>query len=188
MKRAFIVHGWDGYPGEGWRPWLKKKLQDKGFEVFVPQMPDTKKPTVEVWVPFLKKLVGKVKKDDFFIGHSLGCITIMRLFENLSPEEKSGGGVFIAGFGTDLSYPGYNHELASFFNATINWARIKAHCSKFIAIHSSNDPLVSLENAELFKQMLKAETIVVPDMKHFSGDDGITELPIALESVLKIAS
>ena len=22
-KRAFIIHGWDGYPDEGWFPWLK---------------------------------------------------------------------------------------------------------------------------------------------------------------------
>lgn len=25
-KRVFLIHGWEGYPEEGWRPWLKKKL------------------------------------------------------------------------------------------------------------------------------------------------------------------
>lgn len=24
-KRVFITHGWDGYPEEGWFPWLKKE-------------------------------------------------------------------------------------------------------------------------------------------------------------------
>lgn len=186
MKRVFIIHGWEGSPEEGWRPWLKKKLVDKGFEVIVPQMPDTKNPTVEVWVPFLKNLVGKVDTGDIFLGHSLGCITILRFLESLKDGEKVAGAVLIAGFGADLKYNGYNHELASFFNADINWAKIKSRCDKFISIHSSNDPWVSLENSELFKQMLEAETVVVPDMKHFSGDDGLIELPIALESVLKL--
>jgi len=29
QKRVFIIHGWDGYPEEGWFPWLKKKLKEK---------------------------------------------------------------------------------------------------------------------------------------------------------------
>jgi esterase/lipase len=36
MKKVFIIHGWDGYPEEGWFPWLKKELEKKGFSVFVP--------------------------------------------------------------------------------------------------------------------------------------------------------
>ncbi len=186
MKRIFIIHGWEGYPEEGWRPWLRKKLENEGFEVIVPAMPDTKTPTLEVWLPFLKNLVGKPTNNDFFVGHSLGCITILRLIESLEKSEKVGGAVLIAGFGTDLKYNGYEQELSSFFNASINWAKIKTHCSKFISIQSSNDPWVSIENNELFKQMLNAKTVVVPNMKHFSGDDGIRELPIALDSVIEL--
>jgi hypothetical protein len=26
-KRVFIIHGWEGYPEEGWFPWLKKELE-----------------------------------------------------------------------------------------------------------------------------------------------------------------
>lgn len=31
MKRVIIVHGWDGYPEEGWFPWFKKELEEKGL-------------------------------------------------------------------------------------------------------------------------------------------------------------
>ena len=27
MRRVFIIHGWGGYPEEGWFPWLKKELK-----------------------------------------------------------------------------------------------------------------------------------------------------------------
>ena len=58
MKRVYIVHGWGGYPEEGWFPWLKKELEAKGFEVHVPQMPNADKPRMETWVPALAQAVG----------------------------------------------------------------------------------------------------------------------------------
>lgn len=26
-KRIFIIHGWDGFPEEGWFPWLNKAME-----------------------------------------------------------------------------------------------------------------------------------------------------------------
>ena len=65
---------------------------------------------------------------------------------------------------------------------------IQRHCPKFIAIHSDNDPYVSLHYGDLFKEKLGAEVIIEHNKKHFSGDEGITELPIVLNSILKIAN
>jgi len=57
LKKAFLIHGWEGYPEEGWRPWLKNKLEKEGFSVFVPAMPDTKYPKMDVWLKHLAKIV-----------------------------------------------------------------------------------------------------------------------------------
>ncbi len=57
-KRVFIIHGWYGYPEEGWFPWLKKELESRGFKAQVPSMPNPKHPKIEEWVSFLKELVG----------------------------------------------------------------------------------------------------------------------------------
>ncbi len=46
MKRAVIVHCWDGYPEYCWYQNTKKELEDKEFEVLVPQMPETHSPKV----------------------------------------------------------------------------------------------------------------------------------------------
>ena len=32
MKRVFIIHGWDGYPEEGWFPWLKEELEKEDLK------------------------------------------------------------------------------------------------------------------------------------------------------------
>lgn len=183
MKRIFLIHGWEGYPEEGWRPWLRDELEKRGFEVYVPAMPNTKHPKMNAWVRHLSKIVGVPDKDCYFVGHSLGCITILRYLETLKKEQEVGGVVLVAGFTSNLGYT----ELKSFFAKPINWKKIKVHCKKFVAIHSDNDPYVSLHYGDFFKKELNATVIVKHGMKHFSGDDGITKLPVVLNLLLNMS-
>lgn len=61
-KRVFIIHGWGGYPDEGWLPWLKIELEKKNFEVFIPAMPDTDEPKINSWVSHLQKIAADANK------------------------------------------------------------------------------------------------------------------------------
>jgi len=183
-KRVFIIHGWEGRPEEGWRPWLKKELEDRGFIVSVPAMPNTNNPKMQKWVSCLAELVGKSKPEDYFVGHSLGCITILRYLEGLKDGEKVGGAVLVAGFTDDLGYK----ELSSFFEAPVDFSKVKSRARAFVAIHSDDDPYVALSYGDVFKEKLGAKLIISHNMKHFSGDDNIFELPVALEAVLGISN
>ena len=98
-----------------------------------------------------------------------------------------GGVVLVAGFGHDLAYSGYKGELSSFFKTPVDWDKIKKHCKNFVAIHSDDDPWVSLKHNALFRDKLGAKAIVEHNMKHFSGDDGIMELPVALKELLEMS-
>ncbi len=183
MPKAFLIHGWEGRPEEGWRPYLKKELTKKGFEVFVPAMPDTKNPKMSAWLKHLKKIAGSPTGQHYFVGHSLGCITILRYLESLKSREKTGGAVLVAGFTSNLGYK----ELSSFFARPINWRKIKSRCPKFTAIHSDNDPYASLHYADFFREKLGARIVIERNKKHFSGGDGITKLPSALQAVLRLS-
>lgn len=183
MRRVYIVHGWEGYPEEGWRPWLKKELEARGFKVFIPAMPNTKNPKQVEWVAHLQSVVGTPDEECYFIGHSLGCIGILRYLETLPEKTKVRGVILVAGFDNDLGVP----ELSDFFKTPINWNKIKSHSDTFISIQSDNDPYNLLPFNQVFKEKLGAETIVEHNKKHFSGDDGITELPIVLQFLLRIA-
>ncbi|UCD07446.1 MAG: serine hydrolase family protein [Candidatus Aenigmatarchaeota archaeon] len=182
-KRAFLIHGWEGYPEESWRPWLRDMLKEKGFTVINPAMPDTDHPKMNEWLEFLIKTVSNPNKDCYFVGHSLGCITILRYLETLEEGQEIGGAVLVAGFCDNLGY----EEINSFFEKPIDWDKINSHCKKFIAINSDNDPYVPLKHADIFKEKLGAEVLIKHNMKHFSVDDGINELAVALEAVLKIS-
>ncbi len=184
-KRVFIVHGWEGYPEEGWFPWLKIELEKKDFEVHVPALPNSNTPLREEWVPFLSKTVGVPDKNCYFVGHSLGCITILRYLENLPKEQKIAGVVLVAGFGENLNYEGYGDELKSFFETPLNWVKVKETCKNFVAIQSDNDPWVPTKFGRQFKELLGAELTELPGM-HFSGSDGVMTLSSALEAVLEL--
>ena len=187
-KRAFLIHGWEGYPEEGWHPWLKQELEKKGFDVYVPVMPDIASPTMSKWVPSLAKVVGKADENCYFVGHSLGCVTILRYLETLKEGQKIGGVVLVAGFGHDLEYADYKGELSSFFRTPVEWEKIKRHCKKFVAVHSDDDPWIPLKHSILFRDKLGDKVIIEHNMKHFSGDDGIMELPVVLDELLKMAN
>lgn len=170
---------------------MKKELEDRGFEVFVPQLPEPEKPRIYNWVPTLAKVVGIPDEETYFIGHSMGCQTIARYLESLPENIKVGGAVFVAGFFKRLTGLEDDPEVQAtdhhWLGAPINLDKVKAHLGKSIAIFSDNDPWVPLDNQDDFREKLGSEIIIKHQMDHFSGSNNITELPVALEYLLKIS-
>ena len=190
MKRVIIVHGWDGYPEEGWFPWLKNELEKKGFEVLVPQLPQPKIPRIENWVPKLAETVGTPDENTYLVGHSMGCQTIARYLEALPEGVKIGGAVFVGGFFkrlTDINGEEEQEVVNHWLKAPLDLQKVKSHLLGGIAIFSDNDHFVPLDNTGDFRDKLGSEIIIKKGMGHFSGGDKTFELPTALESVLKLA-
>lgn len=187
MKKAIIVHCWDGFPGYCWYPYVKRELEKKDFLVEVPAFPETEKPILDNWLPVLKEKVGKPDENTYLIGHSVGCITILRYLESLD-NELLGGVILVAGFTDDLGFK----ELENFFTKEINFEKIRKHAKKFTAIHSDNDPFVPMRHGDFLKEKLGAELIVKDNYKHFSGhvdkEESCVELPDVVENILKISS
>jgi len=171
-------------------PWLKEELEKKGFEVIAPQMPNTDYPKIDEWVGFLIKKVNEPDENTYFIGYSIGCQTILRYLEKLPKDKKISGALFVAGWfnlkpaamedkeDVEISKP--------WIETPIDYSKILEHTKNFTAIFSDNDPDVPIEDAELFKEKLGAKIIIQHNKGHFRGEDGIIELPVILEQLLKI--
>lgn len=183
QKRVVIIHGWEGYPEEGWFPWLKRALTARGFAVAVPQMPHADAPQLPEWLATMQRVVGTADRDTYFVGHSLGCYTIAKYAETLSPETTVGGAVFVAGFSGRLNIP----ELENFYKTPLAWETIKRRMPRVIAIHSDDDPYVPLARGEELKEKLGADLRVESGWKHFSGSEGARELPFVLDAVLELS-
>ena len=191
QKRLFIIHGWDGHPKEGWFPWLKTELESRGFIVFVPQLPKANEPRINNWVPALKEAVGVVDKQTYFVGHSMGCQTIVRYLEGLPEGKKVGGAVFVAGFLKRLSNLEDDDVVRSvvdeWMRTSLNLNKVKTHLDKSVAIFSDNDPYVPINNQEEYRDVLGSKIVIKHNKKHFSGSTGTIKLPVALEAVLEIS-
>jgi uncharacterized protein len=187
MKRAVIVHCWDGNPNYCWYPQTKKELEEKGFKVEVPEMPETSLPKLSLWLPKLKEVVGEPDEELFLIGHSAGVVTILRYLETLAEDQKIAGAVMVAGFTDDLGF----EELKNFFTTPLDLNKVKQHCDKFVAIHSDNDPYVDLKYGKEFEQKLGAKLIIKHKMGHFSGpidnEESCTSLPDVAEEVIELS-
>lgn len=186
MKRAVIVHCWSGYPKYCWYQSVKKELEEKGFEVSVPVMPDTDKPKLSLWLPKLKEIIGEPDEDLYLIGHSIGVITIIRYLETLEENQKIGGAVFAAGFTDDLGIS----EIKNFFETDIDFKKIKKRCKKFSVILSDNDPYVAIKYGKIFEEKLVADVKILHNMGHFSGEvdneKSCTNLPEVTKEILKM--
>ena len=189
-KRAFIIHGWDGYPEEGWFPWLKNKLEAAGFNVVVAEMPKADEPRINNWIPKIKEIVGKSDDQTYFIGHSMGCQAIVRYLESLPSNIKVGGAVFVAGFLkrlTNLEDEELVRDVArEWLSAPLDLEKVRDHLKNSIAIFSDDDPYVPVDNQEKFANELGSKIIIEHNQKHFSGNTGTTELPIVLNSILEL--
>ena len=195
-KRVIIVHGWNGDINKGWFPWIKKELETQGFKVIMERMPNPGRPQIDEWIGMLKSLSGNIDERTYFIGHSIGCQTIMRMLEKIE-SEKIGGAVFLAGWFdlTEHTYkenPKMEKEMRKiaepWISTRFDLYKVK---SKFIpgtvtAIFSEDDPYVDLKNAEAFKQWLDARIIIENGKGHFE-EAKISQMPLLIEEILRIS-
>lgn len=183
-KRVFIIHGWDGNPNEAWLSWFRSELIKKDFEVFAPQMPNADKPEINQWVAFLSDLVGEPDEQDFFVGHSIGCQTIMRYLEKIYPK-KIRGAIFVAGWFNLINLEDQASEAIAkpWIKTPIDFEKVRNAADNFTVLLSDTDEWVPLSDRELFEKKLGAKVIIQKNKGHFTEDDDVKEIPEILELI-----
>jgi uncharacterized protein len=186
-KRVYIVHGWGGHPEEGWFPWLRQELVARGYDVFLPKMPNTEVPTIQEWVTYLAELVGKADEQTYFVGHSIGCQAIMRYLETLGG--KIGGAVFVAGWFVLNDLNEWEIPIAKpWLETPINFEKVRQTTDSITVIISDDDPFGGLEeNKRIFSEKIGAKICIEAGKGHFSEEDGVFKLPNALNTLIRIA-
>lgn len=190
-KRAFIIHGYLGYPTEAWLPWLKSKLEERGYQVWLPAMPNPDRPKIPEWIAFIAKLVGEPDGDTVLIAHSLGGVAVLHYLETLGGSAKSvGRTVLVASrFPTGMSPEEAEQKiegdeiLKPWLTARVNPESVRVAAGQCTVILSDNDPYIPLDEAKAsFQGNFAAEIIIEHGKGHFNEDDNIAELPSALSA------
>jgi hypothetical protein len=191
--RAFIIHGYLGYPTEAWLPWLKTMLEKRGYQVWLPAMPHPDRPAIPEWIDFIGKLVGSPDSKTVMIAHSLGCEAVLHYLETLGEGAKSVGRTvlvasrFPAGMSPEEADKIIEGDaiLKPWLVARVDPKSVRFAAGKCTVILSDNDPYIPIEEARAsFQENFAAEIIVEHGKGHFNEDDNITELPSALSAAV----
>lgn len=191
MKKVYLVHCWDGNCEDGWYPWVSNELEKLGVKVIRFDMPNTENPMIAEWVRTLDEKVENLDEETYFVGHSIGCQTIMRFLEK--KNDKIGGILFVTPWFDLLPYAvedeGSYKTAEPWINTPINFEKIKEVTNNIRCIFSSDDYFVSENQEKQFKDKLNAKTLMVENKGHISEEDGVFELEeilIEAKKVLKL--
>ncbi len=184
MKRAIIVHCWDGTSHYAWYQSAKLGLEEKDYSVTVLDMPDTENPKLHEWLQHLTQAIDQPDDELVLIGHSLGNVTIMRYLETLATNQYIDKAIMVAAFTDQLGF----RELENFFETPLDFQYIKSRSKRgFTVIQSDNDPYVAVQYGTRLQEELGAKLIIKHGLDHMSGaangEQSCTELPDVAENV-----
>jgi len=181
-KKVFLVHGFEGTPNGGWRPYLMRELEKHDIYTCSLSMATSSAPILSDWLSEIKRHVDNNPNDDIYlVGHSLGGTTILRYLEQFSSSNLKG--VVIA---SAPCHQNSNSKIADFLRTDFNWSVMKNKVQKVVVIQGDNDPYVPMADAEEIAKELGGELIIIPNGQHLNGSAGYTELPEVLSVIINI--
>lgn len=169
LMKVLILHAWYSKPQDHWYPGVKKELENKDYEVYLPELPtmNTDLPDMKLQLATIEKLV-EIDRNTIVIGHSLGCLLAMRLAERKSYKKK----ILVAGWDFDDLTP--EHRL--FWTKKIDHQKIRLNVEEIYCLSSDNDPYFTAFQAEEMSKRLGGKFILIRRAGHFTQKDGITQI------------
>jgi len=163
MKNVTILHGANETPKSFWLPYVKKELQIKGYDVWIPQLPGKNDPDIKVNLPFALN-GGKFTNETIIVGRSAGCPLALSLLEHINIRIKMV--ILVAGYVTPL--PGAANRI---LQNNYNWKRIRQNVEEIIFINSDNDPWgCDIKQGRLMLDQLGGMLIIPKGEGHFGSD------------------
>ena len=164
MKRAVILHGYRGSPYVNWYPWLAFKLRRAGYKTWLPWLPMSVMPDGRKWTAKLLGRKGWDYNGSLVIGHSAGAVEVLNLLSNLPAGSKVKSAVLVSAFRPKPQW----RALKALITEPLDFEQVKSKSERFVIVHSSDDPLVPVSDAQYYTDKLGGELIVLSKGGHFS--------------------
>lgn len=182
MKNALILHGTGCNPNSYWYPSIKRFLENIGYEVHIPQLPDTDVPDLRKWLPVA--LDFDFNEETIIIGHSAGSPLLLSVLENI--DVKIHKAILVAGYAKPT---GIEKTPELIFQDIYNWEKIKSNVRDLIFINSDNDPWKCNDEEGLYMFKKLGGTLIISENEGHMGSDVFkqpyTKFPL-LEKLLEI--
>ena len=180
MKNAIILHGTGETEQSFWFPYIKNKLEKKGYTVSIPRLPDADNPDLATWLPAALK--ETYTPETILIGHSSGCPLILSVLENLNVTIKQT--ILVAGFARPI---GEKKEPQKILQDRYDWGKIKLNMQEIIFINSDNDPWGCNDEEGRYMQSHLGGKLIIQKGEGHMGSDSFNqpykEFPLLLSLI-----
>lgn len=148
-----------------WYKWFKGQVNDICHDVAIPDLRDTTKPELDVWLADAMPYAQGWGPSSVVIGHSLGGVVALRALarEDVSPIR---GLVLIAAPACATVH--VDHYL-HFFNMPIDWEVLKKKIGKLIIIQCKDDKMIPYDHSLRYHEVLGGKLSLISKGGHFMG-------------------
>ena len=184
MKQIFLIHGFNGIPKIF--EYFKEILEEKGFNVIIPDFPVREEITVEGYFSIFDKYNECFNNKDLtVIAHSIGNpMFIKYISKNKYKIDKY---ISLAGFSKD-----YYNEGKDVLNEKVKLTVLNKKeledainlINKRYSIFSKDDHIVPYEILNDFSNEIKSKSISINGIGHMGKKSGLEELPEVVDIVL----
>jgi hypothetical protein len=158
-----LFHGYAEIPEMYWMPWMHKRLEDAGYQVWAPSLPDPLRPDLKKWMKVTAAQARTWDDGTIIVAHSMGGVLALRLLETVVKRRVRAVILVSAPFASTLKFDWF----LTFFGRPFDWAKIKARAKSFTVIQSANDPIVPADHALRHQERLGARLIMTKKDGHF---------------------
>lgn len=160
-----------------WIPWTKKRLEEKGFEVHVPLMPEPWEPRYESFREEFEK--NDITEDSVLVGHSCGCTFLVRWLGDT--KKKVNKLILVAPW----KIPDADTELRrAFYDYSIDIS-IKDRVNSITMFTANDEDPDGKESLKMFQKDLGGKVIELEGRGHYvQGDMGTEEFPELIEEII----
>ncbi len=152
-----------GSPEGNWFRWLEGELFERGYNVWLPELPRAEKPSLAEWREYvLQNCPFDIDGDTMIVGHSSGAILALIVAQSVEEVSRV---IAVSVFHDNSLNWDANSRL---FDVEFDWQKLAAIHDKFTFIHSDNDPYVSLDQAQFVANKCGAELVLIPNQGHFN--------------------
>lgn len=166
MKNYFVIHALGRTENDYWYKFIKRKVEDKGYQCFVPTLPPIEDMSYDSWQREFDKYKQYINKDSIVIGHSTGSVFLVKyLMKNHLKVEKFIG---VVSFNNKNKYavkPEWDKINESFF--VPNLKDFINYANERVCFYSPTD-IFDFESLDLFATTIEAKKIIIENAGHFT--------------------
>lgn len=176
MKNALILHGIGGNPTLNWYQYIARKAREKGYTSYIPQLPSSNKPNLDLTYEYIVKEFT-LDKETLLIGHSSGASLALGILQKFPKDTVIKRTILVSGFIDPYLTPKLHtyiprSDYNQLFPEKWEWEKIRRTSGDFIIFYSPSDPFVQSRHSETMREKLHGKLIFIPDALHFSVTSG----------------